>query len=102
MFAEIADLTLRLDSARTSVCYGPFKGVVYLSARAADARGNVAARMRKVVKGIGAGGGHRSMAGGQIPIPGDVEKRLALVRERLLKQFGGDGEPEPLIPSEDE
>lgn len=102
MFAEIADLTLRLDSARTSVCYGPFEGVVYLSARAADARGNAAARMRKVVKGIGTGGGHRSMAGGQVPIPGDVEKRLTLVRERVLKHFGGDGEPEPLIPEDKE
>lgn len=97
IFAEVADLMLRLDCARTSVCYGPCNGVIHLSARASDARGNLSTRIRRVVKGIGTGGGHRSMAGGQITVTGDGEKRLQTVRTRLLRVFARDGEPKPLL-----
>jgi hypothetical protein len=92
---------LRLNCARTSVCYGPCDGVIHISARASDARGNLAARIRRVVKGIGTGGGHRSMAGGQVTIPGDPEKRLQTVRTRLLKVFARNKEPYPLLEPSD-
>lgn len=99
MFAEVADLMLRLDGVRTSVCYGPLDGIVYISARAVDARGQSASRMQRTVRRIGTGGGHRSMAGGQVPIEGDLEQRLALVRERILRVYARDHEAHPLIPS---
>ena len=38
--AEVADLMLRLEDVRFSVCYGLHKGVIHLSARAVDARSN--------------------------------------------------------------
>ncbi|MCP4642423.1 MAG: hypothetical protein GY851_18405 [bacterium] len=97
MFAEVAEMMLRLDEVRTSVCYGPSDGIVFLSARAADARGNLAARMKRVVSRLGTGGGHRSMAGGQIPASGDVEKRLHTIHTRLIKVFAGGKPCRPLL-----
>ena len=87
IFAEIAELMLRLNTVRTSVCYGICGDTIYLSARAADARGNTAVRMKRVVSRIGTGGGHRSMAGGQIPATTEPAKRLELVRARILEHF---------------
>jgi nanoRNase/pAp phosphatase (c-di-AMP/oligoRNAs hydrolase) len=87
MIAELADMMLRLENIRESVCYGVCEDRIYFSVRTVDGRGNAAERVRRVVKGIGSGGGHRSMAAGQVPLQGDREKRLALVRERILKVF---------------
>jgi len=98
IFAEIAEMLLRVDGVRSSVCYGPCGDTIHLSARASDARGNTAYRMKRVVSRLGTGGGHRSMAGGQIPIIGDVDKRLHLVHSRLLKYFARSQDCRPLLP----
>ena len=98
MFAEVADMMLRLEGIRTSVCYGPWGDMIFLSARAADARGNTAARMKRVVSRLGTGGGHRSMAGGQIPIIGDIEKRLHAIHCRILKYFAPTKTCRALLP----
>lgn len=100
MFAEVAELMLRLDGMRTSICYGPCGDVIHLSVRAIDARGNAAERVKRVVSRIGSGGGHRSMAGGQIPIVGDLDKRLHVVHMRLLKHFARGHQCIPLLPPE--
>jgi len=97
MMAEVADLMLRLDGARVSVCYGLSGDVIYLSARGHDARSNVARRMKRLVSRLGTGGGHRTMAGGQVPAVGEPERRLALVRERILRVFAPGKEPRPLL-----
>jgi nanoRNase/pAp phosphatase (c-di-AMP/oligoRNAs hydrolase) len=97
MIAEVAELMLRLETARTSVCFGLYERTIFLSVRAADARGNTAERMKRVVNRIGTGGGHRSMAGGQVPVEGDPEGRLALVRERVHEIFAQGEEQEPLV-----
>ncbi|MBN2309423.1 MAG: DHH family phosphoesterase [Candidatus Hydrogenedentes bacterium] len=97
IFAEVAEMMLRLEAVRTSVAYGPFEGVVHLSARAPDARGNMAARMKRVVSRLGTGGGHRSMAGGQIPVGSDLEKRLHLIHRRIIKHFASGRPCRPLL-----
>ena len=85
--AEVAELLLRLKGVRSSVCYGLCGDYIHLSARAIDARGHVDRRMRRVVARIGTGGGHHTMAGGQVPVAGDPEKTLAILRERILQVF---------------
>jgi len=97
MIAEMADFLLRLRGMRAAVCYGVYGDKILLSARTVDARGNAAKRMKRVVSRIGASGGHRTMAGGQIPIEGDPEKRLELVHTRILRYFASNKEPVPLI-----
>jgi len=98
MIAEVADLLLRLEGVRSTVCYGLCDGKIYISARAVDLRDNMARRMKQAVRMIGTGGGHRAMAGGQVLVNGDAEKRMALVRERLLKAFARGKEARPLLP----
>ena len=97
MIAEVSDLMLRLQGMRASVCYGICGGVVHISARRQDAHGDIAASIRRVVGRLGSGGGHRTMAGGQIPVAGDPERRLDLVRQRILSVFAPNAEPRPLI-----
>jgi nanoRNase/pAp phosphatase (c-di-AMP/oligoRNAs hydrolase) len=97
MIAEVADLLMRLAGIRVAVCYGAYRDRVYVSARAVDARANAARRIRQVVRGIGFGGGHRTIAGGQIPVTEDqdLDALLAHVRARILRAFAPN---RPLFP----
>lgn len=96
MLAEVAELLLRLEGMRSAVCYGLFGEQILLSARSAGARSNTAMRMKRVVARLGTGGGHHSMAGGQVPVEGDAEVCLALVYDRILEAFAPGCTPAPL------
>ena len=98
MIAEVADLLIRVYGMRYAVCYGICGDTIRVSARALDARGNAATRMKHVVARLGKGGGHRTMSGGQIPLDGDAAKRVALVHERILGAFAPNHEAVPLRP----
>jgi nanoRNase/pAp phosphatase (c-di-AMP/oligoRNAs hydrolase) len=87
MIAEVADLLLRLDGMTAAVCYGVCGNKIHLSVRTTSPGGNAAQKMRRVARGIGTGGGHRMMAGGQVPLGDDPEGMLASVRERILRVF---------------
>lgn len=97
MIAEVADRLLRLEGITASVCYGVCGGRVYLSARTSSPRGNAAHRMRDILQGIGDGGGHLTMAGGQAPLDGRTEERLALIRARIFEVFAPHHAPKPLV-----
>jgi len=97
MIAEVADRMLHTEGIRTTVCYGLCDNVLYLSARAMDARVNVARRMRRIVKNIGSGGGHATMAGGQIPLGTNPGEKLDIIRERILRVFAPGKTPVPLL-----
>jgi len=87
IIAEVADLLLRLEGMSAAVCYGVCGDKIHLSVRTSSTFGNAAGKMLRVIRGIGTGGGHRMMAGGQVPLGDNPEERLALVRERILKVF---------------
>jgi nanoRNase/pAp phosphatase (c-di-AMP/oligoRNAs hydrolase) len=98
MLAEVAELMLRLRGMRTAVCYGATESTIHLSARTVDARGNVARRMRTAVEDLGGGGGHKTMAGGQVSFEeGELDERLAEVFQRILEAFAGDEPPRRLL-----
>ncbi len=97
IFAEVADLMLRLEGMRCSICYGKCGDTIYLSVRSVDGRTNAAERIVRVVRGLGSGGGHRTMAGAQIPAGGQPEQRLDAVYKRILEQFAPDHPPRPLF-----
>ncbi|HNT87094.1 MAG TPA: DHH family phosphoesterase [Candidatus Hydrogenedentes bacterium] len=96
MIPEVADLLMRLEGMRRAVCYGLFESDILISARAADARGNMAQQMRRVVAHIGSGGGHRTMAGGHVPGGELPQQRLEQVQERILRVFAPGKTPIPL------
>lgn len=97
MMAEVADLLMRLEGARYAVCFGLYEDTILLSARGVETRGNVADYMKRVVAGLGTGGGHRMMAGGRIPVNGDSRQCLAQVRARILRVFAARQPPARLI-----
>jgi nanoRNase/pAp phosphatase (c-di-AMP/oligoRNAs hydrolase) len=98
IFAEMADRMMRLEGAHTSVCYGRSGDIIYVSARVQDGWGNAAKRMKRVVSRLGTGGGHKTMAGGQVPAGDNPPERMRLVYDRILKHFGRGKKAQPLLP----
>lgn len=98
MIAEVADMLLRLERARMTVCYGDCGGLIYVSVRAVDSRSNAARCVQRLLKGLGSGGGHRTMAAGQIPVTGDSEPLLEKLGQRIIEEYGGGQALEPLAP----
>ncbi|HUT31066.1 MAG TPA: DHH family phosphoesterase [Sedimentisphaerales bacterium] len=79
MMGEVADLLLRHERLSWTLCYGVYAGRMLLSLRTQDTQRRADEIIRRIVRGIGTGGGHASMAGGQIPL----DKRAAPSRTRL-------------------
>jgi len=95
MIGEIADLLLRHEEVDWSLCWGYAGQRAFLSIRTVspDHRADVA--IRCIVARKGTGGGHRTMAGGQIPLgeafAGARQRLERLIRTRYLKATGNEG-----------
>lgn len=91
---EMADLLMRLENVSASFCYGVYGRTILLSLRCYSDEAHAGDIMGKIVAGIGAGGGHGMMAGGQVPIPeqdGPERKRLSrLIRVRCCRLLKAD------------
>lgn len=90
---EIADLFLRDEDATWALCYGFYKQQLLLSLRTSDADGDAGAVMRRLVLGRGTGGGHHTMAGGQIVLREDdkaptCDESAAWITIRFLRTIG--------------
>lgn len=90
--AELADLFLRYEDAEWSLCSGACQGKVWLSLRTTRADASAAEVARRIVSGIGTGGGHSMAAGGQVPLEknsGAERTRIRKqIRERFLREIG--------------
>ncbi|MCP4633471.1 MAG: phosphoesterase [candidate division Zixibacteria bacterium] len=86
---EIADLTLREEDTSWTLIYGYYQDSILLSLRTTDSTGDAGKIMSRIVKGIGTGGGHRAMAGGQILFGNfsadDRKKTEIKISKRFLK-----------------
>lgn len=82
--AEMADLFLRLEGVNWSICYGYINGEVSISIRSTDPSKRADKAIVEIVKDLGTGGGHASMAAGRIPITEDnVETLEETIRNRI-------------------
>jgi len=94
MVAEVADLLLRYEEARWSLCWAYKDDVALLSVRTLSADVTADRVIRHIVRRKGAGGGHPRMAAGQIALPSDKaadRRRLdKLIRRRFLKITNAD------------
>lgn len=63
---EVADLLIREEDTHRVMCGAVVGDDVLVSVRTDEAGGNAADLVRKVLKGIGRGGGHSNRAGGKI------------------------------------
>ena len=84
---ELADFLLRLREVRWSCVTGSFQSKLYVSVRAADATLHADRALRRAMRGMGASGGHGSMAGGQIPLQGMTPEEIAAARREFQRGF---------------
>jgi len=103
VLGELADFFLRIEGIRWSLCYGLFDGKLHLSLRTVLRQGNAGQVMANLLDGLGEGGGHDMLAGGQAPLSDERPDAVAaLAREvelRLLRELEVPTRtPEPLVP----
>ncbi len=89
MIGEVADLLLRYEDVDWSLCYGFYGGQALLSLRTQDTTRHAGDVARQIVRRIGTGGGHATMAGGQIALRGgeDAGGYRDKVEELILQRF---------------
>jgi nanoRNase/pAp phosphatase (c-di-AMP/oligoRNAs hydrolase) len=71
MIGEVADLLIRHEEVDWVMCYGFYNDQMLISLRTQDDRLDAGDVARSVVDKLGTGGGHASMAGGQISLRAD-------------------------------
>lgn len=92
LVAEMADFLLRLEGVEAVLAFGEYSRELVLSLRTSSAGMNAGQMVKRLVEGIGEGGGHGLVAGGKIvPWPDsaaakkEVEKILT---NRFLQELG--------------
>jgi nanoRNase/pAp phosphatase (c-di-AMP/oligoRNAs hydrolase) len=85
--AIIADFLLRFDAVDWALVTAVFEQRLILSLRTSNPRLSASDAMQKLVRGIGEGGGHRTKAGGFIPLQTASAAELERVRGVLLRRY---------------
>jgi nanoRNase/pAp phosphatase (c-di-AMP/oligoRNAs hydrolase) len=91
--AVIADFLLRFEQAQWAMVVGIHgegnKAVLVMSLRTKNPKLSAGDLMRRLLRGIGEGGGHRTKAGGIVKLangsPTEVERVRAVIRRRFLR-----------------
>lgn len=95
LVAEMADFLLRLEGVVAVLASGEYLSEIVLSIRTNCPNMNAGEMIRKVVAGVGVGGGHTFMGGGKIsalPQESDLRSDLKeMLIERFLQELGVDG-----------
>lgn len=90
--AEMADFLLRLENIETTLCMGQYADDMIVSIRTMRHDLNAGEIIKRLVRGIGAAGGHGMMAGGKVDdVPADREAILKvekILTERFLAELG--------------
>jgi nanoRNase/pAp phosphatase (c-di-AMP/oligoRNAs hydrolase) len=103
MVAEAADLLLRAEEVRWTMCLGEIDGWLHLSLRTMDRERHAGRVARNLGGRSGFGGGHQALAAAQIPLVNrngndrPVRRMVREVTRRFLRATGSASEPgEPL------
>ena len=96
--AEMADLLIRLESIQAVLCLGTHLDTLHISLRTEPLGQDAGLLIQQVVVPPGKGGGHGTMAGGQVPLAGqDLERLVETIGKRLLLAMGETGPASPLL-----
>src|SRR4051812_31567395 len=90
--AVIADFLLRFDQVTWCLVSGVHGKRLILSLRTSDKEFSAGEVMRRLIRNIGEGGGHRTKAGGFVALengsPTEIERHRTTLRRRLLRSLG--------------
>ena len=87
LVAEIADLLLSYEGARSVLCLGRYGGHVYMSLRTEADNARAGSVMRHVVAQDGAAGGHGTMAGARLFAPIATEEALSATFDDMVRRL---------------
>lgn len=99
---ELADILLRTEGIRWSLCLGEFDEMMMISLRSKSKTQRAGLILRKLVGKTGSAGGHREMAGGQIPMRSMEEQLKSALPSKLISRFlklinRENSNPKPLV-----
>ncbi|MFH0957650.1 MAG: bifunctional oligoribonuclease/PAP phosphatase NrnA [Pseudomonadota bacterium] len=84
---ELADILLRLEGVKWSLCFGQFDEMMAISLRSKSRTQRAGLILRRLVGKTGSAGGHREMAGGQIPMRIMDEEHKTALPSKLIARF---------------
>lgn len=84
---ELADLLLRLEDVCWSLCMGRSKDLLIISIRSTSRKHQAGQVIRRIIAKSGSAGGHKEMAGGQIPIAGMTQEERQALTQKLTKRL---------------
>ena len=87
---EIADLLVRIEGKTWSLATGSHGDRLYLSLRTTNPRADAGRTMHRLVRPLGRGGGHGTMAGGWVPLAPDLQRQQQRIGERLCRELRKD------------
>ncbi len=101
---ELADLLLRLEGIRWSLCLGETGNQLIVSCRSSARSYKAGNVLRRTIGQDGSAGGHRRMAGGQVPLnglkPDDRKEAATKLITRFLHVIKREGtQPRPIFGS---
>jgi nanoRNase/pAp phosphatase (c-di-AMP/oligoRNAs hydrolase) len=104
--AVLADFLLRFDKVQWSLVTGVHGSRLVISLRTSSTKFSAAQMIRRLVRNIGEGGGHRTKAGGVVTMeeatPAEIERIRHILRLRYLRALGIKGSRgQRLVPKPD-
>jgi nanoRNase/pAp phosphatase (c-di-AMP/oligoRNAs hydrolase) len=101
---ELADLFVRIEGVCWSLCMGEHKGQMIISLRSTSRKHRAGSILRRLIGKTGSAGGHRGMAGAQIPLSAMSKCERQDLPDRLINRFLGligrqGAAPQPLVES---
>jgi nanoRNase/pAp phosphatase (c-di-AMP/oligoRNAs hydrolase) len=85
--AVIADFLLRFDKVQWSLVTAVHGSRMVMSLRTSSSKGSAGEAMRRLVRNLGDGGGHRSKAGGYVTLQNGSAKEIERVRKTLRSRL---------------
>lgn len=96
--AEVADLLIRLDGTQAVLTLGEHNDILQISVRTRLMGKDAGLLIQQIVRPLGTGGGHGSVAGGQVPLTNEpLEQVMQDIEDRLLNLMGESRPGEPLL-----
>ena len=90
--AELADQLITLEGTRGVLCLGTHEGILHLSVRTVRLGEDAGLLIQGLIAGLGNGGGHGTIAGGQVALNGQEAGPAAAVIVNRFLELMGEGE----------